>query len=127
MQIAQIAPLTEAIPPKLYGGTERVNAADRRYFPPFGKPALSPMARRWCGRFVPVHKAVGAASWREGRAAICQVCRFAVGSTAARIFDGPRYPRPAFSGFSRTAAIGLRISSRRAGAANRAHDAPVNF
>src|SRR5713101_7172848 len=24
MQIAQIAPLTEAIPPKLYGGTERV-------------------------------------------------------------------------------------------------------
>jgi hypothetical protein len=67
------------------------------------------------------------ASWREGRAAICQVCRFAVGSTAARIFDGPRYPRPAFSGFSRTAAIGLRISSRRAGAANRAHDAPVNF
>src|ERR1700756_181796 len=26
MQIAQIAPLTEAIPPKLYGGTERVIA-----------------------------------------------------------------------------------------------------
>ena len=24
MHIAQIAPLTEAIPPKLYGGTERV-------------------------------------------------------------------------------------------------------
>jgi hypothetical protein len=24
MRIAQIAPLTEAIPPKLYGGTERV-------------------------------------------------------------------------------------------------------
>ena len=24
MQIAQIAPLTEAVPPKLYGGTERV-------------------------------------------------------------------------------------------------------
>ena len=24
MQIAQIAPLTEAMPPKLYGGTERV-------------------------------------------------------------------------------------------------------
>ena len=24
MQIAQIAPLTEAIPPKLYGGTERI-------------------------------------------------------------------------------------------------------
>ena len=24
MQIAQMAPLTEAIPPKLYGGTERV-------------------------------------------------------------------------------------------------------
>ena len=24
MQIAQIAPLTEAIPPRLYGGTERV-------------------------------------------------------------------------------------------------------
>src|SRR2546423_2145024 len=24
MQIAQVAPLTEAIPPKLYGGTERV-------------------------------------------------------------------------------------------------------
>src|SRR5436305_1457775 len=26
MQIAQVAPLTEAIPPKLYGGTERVVA-----------------------------------------------------------------------------------------------------
>jgi len=26
MQIAQIAPLTEAIPPKLYGGTERVSS-----------------------------------------------------------------------------------------------------
>ena len=24
MRIAQIAPLTEAVPPKLYGGTERV-------------------------------------------------------------------------------------------------------
>jgi hypothetical protein len=24
MRIAQVAPLTEAIPPKLYGGTERV-------------------------------------------------------------------------------------------------------
>ena len=24
MQIAQVAPLTEAVPPKLYGGTERV-------------------------------------------------------------------------------------------------------
>jgi hypothetical protein len=24
MHIAQVAPLTEAIPPKLYGGTERV-------------------------------------------------------------------------------------------------------
>ena len=24
MQIAQLAPLTEAVPPKLYGGTERV-------------------------------------------------------------------------------------------------------
>ncbi len=28
MQIAQIAPLTEAIPPKLYGGTERVMLSD---------------------------------------------------------------------------------------------------
>jgi hypothetical protein len=26
MHIAQIAPLTEAVPPKLYGGTERVVA-----------------------------------------------------------------------------------------------------
>ena len=24
MRIAQVAPLTEAVPPKLYGGTERV-------------------------------------------------------------------------------------------------------
>jgi len=26
MKIAQVAPLTEAVPPKLYGGTERVVA-----------------------------------------------------------------------------------------------------
>ena len=33
MRIAQIAPLTEAIPPKLYGGTERV---------------VSWLTRNWC-------------------------------------------------------------------------------
>ena len=39
MRIAQITPLTEAVPPKLYGGTERViSLADRR------------TRRAWAGR-----------------------------------------------------------------------------
>jgi len=30
MRIAQVAPLTEAVPPKLYGGTERVYTGSPR-------------------------------------------------------------------------------------------------